>query len=172
MLTPSEVAWFHPARFAREKKLLDAVGLPHTERKYDASELGTAVLAAALLGAEEGGAVTLAVGKTWRLSGLRKVDAVLVGAGPKADAFPAGTLEAAARAAVADGPRDAEAVVEAMLREDAPDPYAWATWLVARGAEAPRPRGARAARRVAPPLGGIKRGVGDRTERDASDGPD
>ncbi|HWH09457.1 MAG TPA: hypothetical protein VNX21_09680 [Candidatus Thermoplasmatota archaeon] len=132
-LAPSETAYFHPARFAREKKLLDAVGLPHTDRKYDGSELGGAVLLAAILGAEEAGALRLEVGKTARIFGLRKVDAVLVHAGPKADAFPAGTLEAAAREAVAAGPKDAEAVVEAMLREDAPDPYAWATWLVARG---------------------------------------
>ena len=133
MLTPSETVWFHPASFAREKKLLDAIGLPHTDKKYDASELGTAVLQAAILAAEEAGAITLAAGKTGRLFGLRKVDALLVTPAPKTDAFPPGTLEAAVRAAVAAGPKDAEAVVEAMLREDAPDPYAWATWIVARG---------------------------------------
>ena len=213
MLTPSETVWFHPGRFAREKKLLDAIGPPHTDRKYDASELGSAVLQAAILGAEEAGAVTLSIGKTGRLFGLRKVDALLVAPGPRADAHPAGTLEAAVRAAVADGPRDAEGVVEAVLREDAPDPHAWATWLVARGLadrklldvvetrtlkvfrtqayavpDATRALAAQAspdavratldrAARERPDAWrllneGIPRGVSDRTERDAGDGPD
>lgn len=132
-LTPSETVWFHPARFAREKKLVDALGLPHTDARYDGSELGAAILASAILGAEKAGAVALSIGRTGRLFGLRKVDAVLVAPGPNADAFPASTLEAAVRGAVAQGPKDAEAVVEAMLREDAPDPFAWAASLVAQG---------------------------------------
>lgn len=132
-LTPSETVYFHPAAFARPKSLVDAVALAHTDQKYDASELGTAALAAALLGAEGPGAVKLEPGKSGRLFGLRKVDAAIVRAGAARPAFPAGTLEHAMVAAVQERERDVEDVVKAVLRTDSPDPYVSALALVEEG---------------------------------------
>lgn len=134
-LTPSELAYFHAGAFAREKKLVDAVKVVHAETRYDGSELGGALLATALLAAEEAGAVALEPGTASRLFGLRKVEVLTVKPGPANAAFPPGTLEAAVRPAVdaAKSPPDAQRVFEALLREDAPDPYVWSVALVERG---------------------------------------
>lgn len=133
-LAPSELAYFHPDRFAREKSLLAAVRVVHTDRKYDGSELGGALLTVALLAAEDAGLVELEMGRASRLFGLRKVDAVIVRSGPAADGFPAGTIEARAReGAAARAEADAKRVFTTMLAEDAPDPYSWAVSLVERG---------------------------------------
>lgn len=131
-LTPSETVYFHPGAFARPKSLMDAVGLVHTDQKYDASELATSIVATSILAAERAGAVALETGKSSRLFGLRKVDALHVrslGASP----HPPGSLEAAVANAVQAKPLDIERVVVDILREDAPDPHAWVVALVAKG---------------------------------------
>lgn len=131
-LTPSETVYFHPEAFARRKAVMDALGLVHTDQKYDASELATSIVATAILAAERAGAVALETGKSSRLFGLRKVDALHVrAAGPSP--HPPGSLEAAVARAVQAKPQDVERVVIDILREDAPDPHAWAVALVAKG---------------------------------------
>lgn len=116
-LTASETVYFHPDRFARERTLLDAIGLLHTPKKYDASELAEAILAAAFVDAERAGVLRLETGKASRLLGLRKVDAVLVHAGT-APSPAAGSHEAGLRAAVDGGPLEVERAVHAALAED------------------------------------------------------
>lgn len=135
VLAPSELVYFHAGAFAREKKLVDAVGLVHSDAKHDASELGAAILATALLSAEQAGAVVLELGKASRLFGLRKADALVVKPGVAQPSFPPGSFEAGVRPVVdaAKGQVDAERVFTALLREDAPDPYSWAVMLAARG---------------------------------------
>ena len=134
-LAASELAYFHAGLFSREKGLIDAVGILGQEKKYDASELASAILAAALLDAERRGVVTLEVGKASRLFGLRKVDALLVKPGPGQDVSLPHTLEARVRPFVQArrDPPEARAVFEDMLQEDAPDPHLWAVKLVERG---------------------------------------
>lgn len=114
---------------------MDAVQLVHTDRKYDGSELATAILAVALLDAERRGAVRLQVEKVGRLFGLRKVDAVTLTPGPEDAGLLAGTFEARIRQAVAarGKPMEAKDAFVAALVEDAGDPHAWAVSLVARG---------------------------------------
>lgn len=133
--TPSELVYFHAGAFAREKALLDAVKLAHTDTKYDASELATAILSAAILAAEEAGDVVLEPGKVSRLFGLRKVDVLTVKPGPTPGAFPAGTFEARVRPAAASAKQqaDAEHVVKGLLEEDSADPHVRAVGLVERG---------------------------------------
>lgn len=134
-LSASETAYFHPHLFAREKGFVDAVSLLHTETKYDGSDLGGAILAAALLDAERRGAVALEVAKTSRLFGLRKVDALFVTPGARPDESPPHSLESAIWPFVQARPQPPEAreVFFSMLQEDAPDPWSWAVQLVPRG---------------------------------------
>lgn len=132
-LTPSETVYFHAEDFAREKKLLDAVALLHTDRKVDASELVEAILAAAFIHAEDAGAIRIAPGKAGRLFGLRKVDVAEISVGTKGDAFPAGTIEARLRELVAGGPREAERVVHELLGEDSTYPDMLVLTAVQRG---------------------------------------
>lgn len=134
-LTASETAYFHPHLFAREKSLVDAVPLLHTDKKYDGSELGGAILASALLDAERRGVVTLEVAKASRLFELRKVDALFVKPGPKPDDSLPHSLESRIRPFVQarKEPPEARDVFVAMLQEDAPDPWSWAVALVPRG---------------------------------------
>lgn len=132
-LTPSETVYFHAEEFAREKTLLDAVGLLHTDKKVDASELAEAILAAAFVHTEKAGALRLQLGKGSRLFGLRKVDVVDVSVGPQEGAFPAGTIEGRLRALVASGPREAQRVVHDLLEEDSTYPELLVLGAVHRG---------------------------------------
>lgn len=132
-LTPSETVYFHAEEFAREKTLVDAVGLLHTEKKVDASELAEAILAAALVHAEKAGTLQLRAGKASRLFGLRKVDVIEVAVGPQAGAFAAGTIEARLRALVAAGPREVQRVVSELLEEDSTYPELLVIGAVHRG---------------------------------------
>jgi hypothetical protein len=139
LLTPlaaSELAYFHAHLFARETHVDVAVPLVHTDKPYDASELATTLLAAALLDAEQRGAVTVEVGQAARLLGLRKVDALLVGRGPSPDEAPPHTLEARIRRSVKWRPRpiEARAVFGHVLKGDtAGDPHMWTIQLVEHG---------------------------------------
>lgn len=134
-LSATETAYFHAAHFAREKGLVDAVPVVGTDKKYDGSELGGALLAIALLDAERRGAVELEVAKAGRLFGLRKVDALFVKPGPRPDDSLPHTLESRVRPYVDSRktPPEADAVLAAVLQEDSADPYAWTVALVARG---------------------------------------
>lgn len=131
--TASETVYFHPEHFAREKKLLDAVALPHTDRKFDASELAEAILAAALLRAERAGALRLEQATASRLLGLRKVAVVEASAGPKADASPPATIEARLRQLVASRPLEVERLVHALLEDDSTYPELLVLGAVQRG---------------------------------------
>lgn len=135
-LMASETVYFHPDRFARERSLLDAFALLHTDRKYDLSELAEAMLLAAFVDAERAGAIRLARDKASRLFGLRKVDALFAHPGATRSAFPAGTLEASIAGAVADGSREVERVVHQVLADDAPAPHWLVPSLVLRGLHA------------------------------------
>lgn len=132
-LTPSETVYLHAEEFAREKTLLDAVGLLHTDKKVDASELAEAILAAAFIHAEEAGAIRLGAGKASRLFGLRKVDVVEVSAGPNAGAFPPGSIEGRLPALVANGAREVERVIHPLLEDDSTWPETLVFSLVQRG---------------------------------------
>lgn len=116
-LAASETVYFHAPLFAREKKLLDSMALLHTEKKYDISELAEAILAAAFIDADARGVIRLQRDQAKRLFGLRKVDALFVHPG-SGSAPPAGTYEAKIREAVANGPKEVERVVHAILGED------------------------------------------------------
>lgn len=132
-LSPSEIVHFHPERFAREKKLLDAIALPHTDSKFDASELADAMLAAAFVHAERAGEIAIAPAKASRLFGLRKIEVVEVGPGPKEGSFPVGTIEARLRGLVASGPRETERVVHDLLGDDSTYPDWSVVALVQQG---------------------------------------
>lgn len=132
-LTPSETVYLHAEEFAREKTLLDAIGLLHTDKKVDSSELAEAILAAAFVHAEDAGAIRLGAGKASRLLGLRKVDVVEVSAGPNATSFPSGSIEARLPALVAKGAREVERVVRDLLEEDSTWPETLVFSLVQRG---------------------------------------
>lgn len=133
---PSELAYFHAGRFAREKKMVDAVALVHGDAKYDASELAEAILAIAFLAAHEAGEIVLEKGRVPRLFGLRKVDALLVKPGHTRGVFPLHAFESKLVGIVTQ-PRkngwDVEAVVQVLLEEDTSWPHTHVLHLLVRG---------------------------------------
>ncbi len=71
-LTPSEVVFLNGEMFAK-KVTLGNVQLLHTEEKVSLSQLGQAILTAAILAGEQAGAFRLEVQERKAMLGLRKV---------------------------------------------------------------------------------------------------
>lgn len=133
-LTPSERVYLHAEAFARERTLKQAIGLVHSDKKVDASELNSAILAAAVLGAERAGRLRLRVGERSKWFGLRKAPGLFLEATGDAALFPAGTLEHDL-AALAQGAKDGEAteLLKTLLREDSSWPETNSLGLVQEG---------------------------------------
>ncbi|HEX8697014.1 MAG TPA: hypothetical protein VF746_31640 [Longimicrobium sp.] len=103
--TPSELVVLFGDRFAEEGGMLTAKEEVLTSgKKVSAEKLAHAAMAAALLAAEQSGAVRLEVRRTKALFGLMKGEKLHVVPGPRPSAWPAGTVEAAIAESAPSGP--------------------------------------------------------------------
>ena len=138
-LTPTELALLNGDRFAA-KKMMRNVRLLDGERKVSAVDLGTTLLALAVLANERNGALRLEPRRRKALLGALGMQKLWVDPTPRTAAWPSGTLEArveeVARRLAASGRNDAESVLVDVLATETHDAYAHAVDLVKAGLHA------------------------------------
>jgi hypothetical protein len=125
-LTPSELVFFHGEEFAK-RVLMGNITLVHSEAKVSAADLGRAMLAAAVLGAEQGGSIRLEVRSKKGFLGLGKTDSLYVEPTEAAVAWPEPSLEAdivrlAPMWRARKGQNDVFNVIYGVLGEDSVNP--------------------------------------------------
>ncbi len=135
-LTSSELVFLNGEQFA-QKVLMGNIELLHTNEKVSLAQLGLAILAAAFLGCEEAGAVSLGIGERKALLGLRKVRELYAVPGSEQVRLPEGSLEAAfadlAQRLEEQDQHSVQNIVYTWLREDSGSPWNTAMGLLKAG---------------------------------------
>jgi len=135
-LTPSEMVFLNGEVFAK-KVMLGNVGLMHSDEKVSLTQLGQAILAAAVLACEQAGAFRLEVRERKAMLGLRKVRELFAIPADLGEKLPENSLEAtlselAKRLAPKDN-NDIYTMFYTWLREDASSPWNTAMELLKAG---------------------------------------
>ena len=130
LLSPSEILFFHAERFASPAGMIgESVELITVPQKVKAGELGQAIMAVAILSAEQAGGIRLAVREQKGLFGLKTNKVAETTPGPAHPDFPLDSLEAEICLAVQRGARSVSDIVYGLLQKDRALPAAWPYWL-------------------------------------------
>lgn len=137
-LAPSELALLNGAAFAPQAGAPDPLPLLGESTGVSASALIRAVVSAACLAAEAGGALRLEARPRQTPFGPSRQQTLYLEPGEAAPAWPAGSLEArlpelAGRLKASHGAHEAGAVVHAWLGADSADPWRLAAELIQHG---------------------------------------
>jgi hypothetical protein len=135
-LTPSEVVFLNGELFAK-KAMLGNVDLLHSDEKVSLAQLGSTIVAAAILGCEQAGAFHLEVRERKATLGLRKVRELFAVPAKPRENLPEGSLEAEfadlATYLLQKDKNDVYTMLYTWLRQDAMSPWNTALELVKAG---------------------------------------
>lgn len=138
-LSPSDVVYFNASSFTglvgkAKSVMAGKTGLVYAEEKVPAADLGTALLATALLANEQAGAVRLEMREKKEVLGLKTVQTLYVEPTGEQPAWPVGSLEARFLEAVPRSTsRELDDVYYQMYAEDASLPWHQIAFLVVDG---------------------------------------